>query len=64
MARTKRQLKREEKATGRMSHSAGCGYPSEPCNCEVNNVSERRTSHKSYCNYPNDPCCCGLYGGY
>lgn len=60
MARTEKQIRKEEKQRGGASHRSGCGYPSEPCNCEVDNKSERRTTHESYCTYPSDPCSCGL----
>ncbi len=63
MTRTERQLKEEQKRTGSVSHSGSCGYPSEPCSCEVHNKREVRTTHKSYCNYPSDPCDCGLLKG-
>jgi hypothetical protein len=41
-------------------HSSSCGYPSEPCSCEVNNHEIRRTRHESWCNDPSGPCDCGL----
>ena len=63
MTRTENELKKQRKNTGSNSHSRGCGYPSEPCSCEVYNVSERRTSHENWCNYPSGPCDCGVIGG-
>ena len=60
MSRTKKQLDRERKNYFSLPHSRGCGYPSEPCNCEIENKNLIRTTHKNYCNYPNDPCDCGL----
>lgn len=60
MARTEKQLREERKRGWGPRHSDGCGYPSEPCSCEVEIKEYRRTTHKSYCTYPSDPCDCGL----
>jgi hypothetical protein len=60
MRRTEKQMKQEEKRSFGASHAYNCNYPREPCNCEVNNKSERRTSHSYTCTYPSDPCSCGL----
>ena len=60
MSRTEKQIRKEKKSRGGASHKGYCGYPSEPCSCEVYNKHERRTTHKNYCTYPSDPCDCGL----
>lgn len=58
--RTDKQIKEELERRGPISHSRGCGWPKDPCNCEVDNERLRRRSHDNACTYPNDPCSCGL----
>lgn len=60
--RTDKQIKESTDSRGGVSHSPGCGYPSEPCNCEVDNKKLRRTEHKQWCDARNStgPCSCGL----
>lgn len=64
MTRTQKQLDEEGERSypvkGSLSHSSGCSYPTDPCNCEVYNEQLRRKSHANYCDYPNNPCGCGV----
>ena len=58
--RTEKEMNEETKRYGGPRHSRTCGYPSEPCGCEVSRKDQRRTTHESYCGYPSEPCGCGL----
>ncbi len=43
-----------------IGHKSWCGYPSEPCSCELDQQYEA-THHRSWCSFPKDFCDCGLY---
>ena len=59
--RSEKELRDTAERTGcTPSHKGYCGFPSEPCSCEVYNERERRTTHKQWCDYPSGPCDCGL----
>jgi len=60
MHRTEKEIKKEIDRRGSASHSKTCGFPSDPCNCEVYNKRERRKRHAGWCFYPSEPCCCDL----
>ena len=58
MPRSEKEIKEENERHGTVYHSKSCGYPKEPCSCEVDNKEQRNTRHKNYCSCPNDPCDC------
>ena len=61
MIRTEKEIKKESKVRGGPWHSKTCGYPSEPCSCEISNKERCRKTHEKWCGYPSEPCSCGLY---